>query len=385
MDVMRLALIYFYLRRSKALEGPIHRCPFSGPTKVFSLEGELSVLKCRPCSAWTPVILSNLQEHGYNIIWFKGTAKEGVELSPGETGRITFEGPSVRFWPAIVNDTGNYTCSVFNGTYHIIDLEIILEVRSMNEECYHEAFVNSVEEWIGSSFTLSCSDMEENKDKDMVWYKDCLTKVHTGASYTINKLQQENAGYYTCKYSLENAGILYNITRTWNLIVNGTDFNEPLKPELIYPLDEVRVEVELGEQRIIECKVKTNHRDSENLWLMLYWIFDNNFVNKCSEKEVVCEDSVREIIEENITFVIRPLIFNKIQWEHLNKNFNCIFESPGISANGQIILQLKGNSDAIVYSLIPILVIFMLVLYGCFKNKITACFNKCIGRAATTK
>ncbi|XP_067889943.1 interleukin-18 receptor 1-like isoform X3 [Heterodontus francisci] len=262
----------------------IDRCPPDVSTTVFALEGEHAHLRCRLCNASTPLAMNDLQMHGFAITWFKDIRENGpVELS-GKSGRIVVEGSFLRFWPATVNDTGRYFCSLFNGTHNITGPNESLDVTPISEGCYSEEIAYKRIGVIGSSIVLRCPYMEEykNNKEDLKWYKDCQENVHTGSSLLFQKLEKENAGYYTCKLSFEHSGVQYNITRTLALTLK-----EPaVTPNLIYPHQE-RIEVVLGENRTINCTAVAGNEKKP--WMNLNWYFDNSPMSNCKQRQPVCK------------------------------------------------------------------------------------------------
>ncbi|XP_067841544.1 interleukin-18 receptor 1-like isoform X2 [Heptranchias perlo] len=332
-----------------------------GLTTIFALEGEYARLRCRVCNGSTPLVMSDFQTHGFTITWFKDTYEGGLVELLGKTGRITFEGSLLEFWPATVNDSGRYNCSVFNGTHNIMDQKK-LSVTPINEGCYNEEIVFSWSGIIGSSTELYCPKMDEyrNNKEDLKWYKDCQKFVHKGSSLVFKKLNKENAGYYTCKLSFEHSGVQYNITRTLNLILKG-------------------------ESRTINCTVIAGNRKKSQM--QLSWRFKDSHLTNCNQEQSVCQDSKRAITKENRTYVVSPLVFTQIKEEHLNQYFNCVFVTSKQKANGYIILQEKGKSNVhgIVELLISIIVVLIIVAIICvhFNVQIVLCYRDLTGKDET--
>ncbi|XP_067889942.1 interleukin-18 receptor 1-like isoform X2 [Heterodontus francisci] len=360
----------------------IDRCPPDVSTTVFALEGEHAHLRCRLCNASTPLAMNDLQMHGFAITWFKDIRENGpVELS-GKSGRIVVEGSFLRFWPATVNDTGRYFCSLFNGTHNITGPNESLDVTPISEGCYSEEIAYKRIGVIGSSIVLRCPYMEEykNNKEDLKWYKDCQENVHTGSSLLFQKLEKENAGYYTCKLSFEHSGVQYNITRTLALTLK-----EPaVTPNLIYPHQE-RIEVVLGENRTINCTAVAGNEKKP--WMNLNWYFDNSPMSNCKQRQPVCKGPRREVTKNNRTYVIRPLVLTQIKEEYLNQFFNCVLQTSEGKTFGYIILQEKGKSNVhgVIKLLIFIITVLVVVAIVCvhFKIRIVLCFRDVTGRDET--
>ncbi|GCB78373.1 hypothetical protein scyTo_0016815, partial [Scyliorhinus torazame] len=272
----------------------IDRCPPDVSTKVFALEGEHALLSCRLHTASTPLAMNNLKTHGFTITWFREIHKNDAVERLGKTGRIVVEGFLLGFWPATVNDTGRYFCSLFNGTHNITGPNECLYVTPIKEECYTEELTYKREGVIGSSIELFCPHMEKykNNPEDMKWYKNCQENIHTGSSLLFNKLEKENAGNYTCKLTFEHFGVQYNVTRTLPLTLKES----PVGPKLIYPHQE-RIEVVLGESRTINCTAVAGNE----MAVQLNWFLGDEAVTRCKEAQPVCKGFRRDITGKDET------------------------------------------------------------------------------------
>ncbi|GCC31114.1 hypothetical protein chiPu_0009570 [Chiloscyllium punctatum] len=360
--------------------GELTKCPFSGSTTVFTREGEHARLRCKLCNASTPLALHDLQTHGFNISWFHNASKVGRAEFSGNRSRITLEGTSLGFWPTFVNDSGNYFCSVSNGTHKIVSAVTTLNVKKNKGLCHDDAYPFS--QHIGRSIMLPCPKLGDYSDKkeNIIWLKNCTENVHTGAMYTIQKVQEESAGLYMCVLPLENGGVQYNVTRTLNL--KAKEYIEPFKPKLIYPIDE-QIELGLGEKREIECKAIANKEAVD--FCVLFWNFNHNYLT--SGGNDVYENSSRIVPEDNRVSVIAPLVFMKIKKEHLNKTFQCVLTCQDTQQIGNIILleKGKGDTDPVVLPIIMAVAVFIsvAVVYVKFKIYFVLCFRDFISRDET--
>ncbi|XP_067889935.1 interleukin-18 receptor 1-like isoform X2 [Heterodontus francisci] len=380
MDVKYLTLITVVCFLGR-IQGDLIKCPPYESTTVVALEGEHARLRCKLCNASTSLVLTDLQTHGFNITWFKDTSEDGhVELLR-KTGRITFEGTLLGFWPAFMNDTGRYSCSVLNRTYNITSAGITLNVHRNKGLCRGNVYLFS--QRVGSSIMLPCPKLEDysSKDENIIWLKDCKDNVHIGTTYTIQKVEEKSAGYYSCVLPLENDGVEYNVTRILKLKVK--EYVEPFKPKLIYPVEE-QIELELGEKREIECKAVVGYKVDN--FCLLYWIFNNSFFN-ISGNDAVYESPERIVIEDNRTSMISLLVFTRIKAEYLNKNFTCFLNCPDTNQIGYIILLEKGKSDTgpIVLLLIMTVAVFIIVavVFGRYKIYFALCFRDFTSRDET--
>ncbi|XP_078078933.1 interleukin-18 receptor 1-like [Mustelus asterias] len=361
----------------------IGRCPSDGSTEVFALEREPAYLSCRLCNASTLLTMNDLKALGLTITWFKEIHKNGPVEPLVKMDRIVAEGLMLEFWPATVNDTGRYFCSLFNGTHNITGPNMSLFAVPINKGCYTLELTYGQTGVIGSSIELHCPQIEyKNNIEDLKWYKNCQENIHTGSSLLFKKLEKENAGYYTCKLTVEHFGVQYNLTRTLSLTLK-----EPLvEPKLIYPLKE-HIEVVLGENRTINCTAVAGN--GMKLQMHLNWFLGESPVVKCNQAQPVCKNEMREEIENNIRYIVRPLIFTQIKEEQLNKCFKCFLKTSGEITSGCIILQQKGKSDVhgVITLLVSILVVLIAVAIGCvvFNVEIALCFRDLTGKDETLK
>ncbi|XP_051882136.1 interleukin-18 receptor 1-like isoform X2 [Pristis pectinata] len=380
MDVKYLVLITFCYVVGRIQGSLTSKCfPYKSGL-VFVTEGEHVRLTCNLYNAFTPLDMSNLQAHRLNISWFKHTSEGGHKKLLGEAGRITYEGTSLGFWPAFVNDTGNYTCSVFNRTYNVSSAGTSLNVHR-NEGLCSDCFFSRTES-VGKSIRLSCPKLKDynSKEDNIIWMKDCKDKVHTGNAYTILKVEEKSAGYYSCVLTVGKDGVQYNVTRTIKLKTKG--YVERFIPKLVYPGRKEQIEVELGDKREIECKAVLGYKN--NLFCMLYWRYKNRFFEI---NGTVYEGPVRNVSEGNRIYMIRPLVFKGVKAEHLNEPFTCALDCPETNLNGNITLLEKGKHDTSLIFLLLFttlaVIIIVAVVYVRFKIDFVLCFRDLTSRDET--
>ncbi|XP_059820402.1 interleukin-18 receptor 1-like isoform X2 [Hypanus sabinus] len=360
----------------------INICPPFPSTTVHANVGEHARLRCRLCNGSSPINLSDLQTHGFTISWFKSNFKSGLMELLDNGNRIAAQWPFLGFWPAFVNDTGRYFCSLFNGTHNISGPNVSLEVIPISEGCYSEELEYTRNGYIGLSVRFDCPDVEEYKHntKNLKWYKNCQEEVATGSPLDFHSLGEENAGHYTCVLSIEHYGRQYNVTRTVELKLKEAYF----EPKLIYPGQE-HIEVTLGERRVINCTVLAGHKSKQDV--MLTWKSQQFKIPACKLEAPVCKGKRSETIKDNRVYVEIPLEFTKVKEEHLNHHFNCTLHGSGIMLTGSIFLQEKGKSAAphsVGLLFFAIVVLFILAcVCAYFKVQIALCFRDLTGRDET--
>ncbi|XP_078259231.1 interleukin-18 receptor 1-like [Rhinoraja longicauda] len=368
MNLKYLALLAFYYVVERIQGSLISKCSPDKYETVVTTEGEHARLKCNLCNATTLLATSYFQVHGFNITWFKYIPEGGHEKLSGESARITYDGISLGFWPAFMNDTGKYFCSIFNGTYNVSSAGTYLNVHKMERLC-DGPFYKYIG-IVGRFFSLSCPNLEDyNCGKNNVtWLKDRKDKVHTGYTYTIQKVEETNAGCYLCVLTLENGGVQYNVTRTVKLCIEHI---EPFIPKIVYPGKKEKIEVELGDKREIECKAVLGYKDKD---CMLYWTseYDHFEIN-------ATETDTRSITENNRVYLIKQLVFKRIKAEHLNQAFYCCLVCPETEMICSVILleQDKHDTGRIFLLLFTTLALIIIgaVIYVRFKIYFALCIR----------
>ncbi|XP_055493117.1 interleukin-18 receptor 1-like [Leucoraja erinacea] len=368
MDLKYLALLAFYYVVGRIQGGVIGKCSPDKYEAVVITEGEHARIKCNLCKASTLLAMSYFHTHGFNITWFKYIPEGGQEKLSGETARITYDDISLGFWPALLNDTGKYFCSVFNGTYNISSASTYLNVHKMEGLCddHFYKYIGIV----GRFFSLLCPNLEDyNSEKNNVtWLKDRKDKVHTGNTYTIQKVEETNAGCYLCVLTLENGGVQYNVSRRVKLHIEHI---EPFIPKIVYPGKEEKIEVELGDKREIECKAVLGYKDND---CMLYWKSECDYFGIDAN-----ETDTRSITENNRVYLINQLVFKRIKTEHLNRAFHCCLLCPETEMVCNVILLEKdkhvtGRLCVLLFTTLA-LIIIVAVIYVRFKIYFALCIR----------
>ncbi|XP_072119335.1 interleukin-18 receptor 1-like isoform X1 [Mobula birostris] len=382
MDAKYLALIIFCYILGRIQGCLIGKCFSKSPARVFVTEGQHVRLACNLCNASTPLDMSSLQACRFNITWYKHTSEGGHKNILGEAGRITYEETSLGFWPVFVNDTGSYSCSVFNRTYNVSSAVTSLNVHKYEQLCDVHFFDHV--ETIGKEHKLSCPNLEiyNSNEDNIMWVKNCKDKVHTGNTYTISKVEEKNAGNYTCVLTLGKDGMQYNVTRTIRL--KTRDHIERFIPKLIYPGRREQIDVELGVATEIKCKAILGYKNNEHC--MLYWLFKERDFDVNGE-DPVYESRKSPVIEGNRTYQINTLVFKRIEAEHLNEPFICKLSCPETDLNGTVTLLEKGKRDCSLIFLLLFttlaVIIIIAVVYARFKIDLALCFRDLISMDET--
>ncbi|XP_072897975.1 interleukin-18 receptor 1-like [Hemitrygon akajei] len=382
MDAKYLALIIFCYILGRTQGCLIGKCFSKSSAQVSVTEGQHVRLACNLCNASTPLDMNSLQACRFNITWYKHTPEGGHKNILRESGRITYEETSLGFWPVFVNDTGSYSCSVFNRTYNVSSAVTSLNVHKYEGLCDVQFFDHV--ETVGKEYTLSCPNLEvyNSNEDNITWVKNCKDKVHTGNTYTISKVEEKSAGNYTCVLTLGKDGVEYNVTRTIRL--KTRDHIERFIPKLIYPGRREQIDVKLGDAKKIECKAVLDNKNNE--FCILYWLFNERDFNT-NEEDPVYEHNKSVVTKGSRTYQISTLVFKKIEKEHLNEPFICKLTCPEMDLNGTVTLREKGKHDfclifLLLFSTLAVIII-VAVVYARFKIDLALCFRDLISKDET--
>ncbi|XP_060091224.1 interleukin-18 receptor 1 [Heteronotia binoei] len=327
------------------------------------------------------------KDEGYNVTWYR--EKDGKRTLIQQGGRIVLNGTSLQFWPAILNDTGKYICSLSNGSYstnHSWDLNVLPKNKG---SCFSTDHMSSGSPAVlGEGYSFSCSaERYDGKVVNKTWYKvlhkailsngksDCLFKEKE--ELYIKKLTLEDSGNYTCVVSYLHAGRIYNATNT--VEVQVTKDIPYAKPVIIGPNYE-EVEIEIGKEKMINCTAFLGYSNNS---YSLYWIHNNKFVDMCqdtADSVSPCEMEDHKYYEEGKFFVLKQLWIKSFQEEDISAIYNCTLSaaetktftlkkaklsdlSPHTFATGMIVVILCSVGAVVVIILCVVFRIDLALLY----------------------
>ncbi|XP_029460691.1 interleukin-18 receptor 1-like isoform X2 [Rhinatrema bivittatum] len=302
----------------------------NGPTTgnashvTCALENEPLQLAC-------PKLTSADPQTGFAIVWYKrNESNELVKLAPEATVRITFTFSSLHFWPAHMNDTGEYVCVQENGTHSARSSKLSLLVNRKNEDCFS---TNCTYEKLGiikKSFTMRC-------------------------------------------------GVI------WNYEENGikTDSPEIAKPQIMGNDIIHHVEVELGKKVRLNCTAFVGYSNSSRY--AIYWFrkvnsSDNegDFFEQCnysSMQIMPCENTSKKW-EQGKMYITNELQIENVKEEDLQYKYICKLSNTVQNENRTHILTKKektadipkhaftaGMMIAVLFSAITVAVIVVCLIF----------------------
>ncbi|XP_044285095.1 interleukin-18 receptor 1 [Varanus komodoensis] len=337
------------------------------------------------------VCCSTTKEDGYTAHWFR--EKEGKLVPIEEDSRIDLNGTYLQFWPAVLNDTGKYSCSLSNGTHNVRRYEWALRVLRRNKtSCFTKNHIeNGIHGETGKSYTFSCNNMHQSEHVNITWYKDCIMiQNEMDDDLYIPQLKLEDAGKYTCVKSFIHVGKIYNSTRTIELKLK--DRHDSIGARLIGR--ELRtLKTTVGKNETLNCTAFFPNNSFENHFL-IYWLYNETHINNCqdsSASDTQCEKNETTINREDGKYVTKQLWIKSVKEENINSAYSCIFNGRK-NINQTFILEKEINPDLpfhvfttgiIMAILFPFVGVFVVVLCVVFRVDLVLLYRDITGKDDT--
>ncbi|XP_025032385.1 interleukin-1 receptor accessory protein-like isoform X1 [Python bivittatus] len=264
MKVHHVVLLALCLHAPDLLVSTSERCDDWGVDTmkhrpVYS--GEPAKIKCPLFEAFLKDNYSTAHSAGLTLIWYwigRGQDLEEPINFRHPDNHISKERDVLWFRPALLNDTGNYTCMLRNTTY-CSKVAVPLEVVNKDPgSCVSQAvkpddvlmYSNAVKQ------NLSCPDVESfyppGLKPKVRWYMNCdlitnryFERIPNGLNLTFTIVSEVYNGEYTCVASFHENGREFALTRTLRVKVVGSP--EKSKPPLIIsPTEQIFYELKPG-------------------------------------------------------------------------------------------------------------------------------------------
>ncbi|XP_020568466.1 interleukin-18 receptor 1 isoform X2 [Oryzias latipes] len=279
------------------------------PGIVYVREGEIVALSCDEPGDGDPVTL-----------WKKDSEQKTYAQSNMSAAQQRQMGIVVhKNWLVILNTSmnhqGNYTCQSCRNEssqslFTLMVYSVYEDKYDYPKNCYKD-----------QSCTLSCPEANIPSAgilniTDLTWYKDSRP-----LKPYFQRVQEEDAGIYTCNRSYLYSGQTYNITFVVPLIVK-TEIH-PIYATITSPRNNQVFSVELGTTVVIDCVA-----DSDSSEDLLFWMRGQSFVDENSTFPVFYNET-RDKQQMKASLVI-----GKVSQEDLSTNYTCKLDSdnqPSIS------------------------------------------------------
>ncbi|XP_075717899.1 interleukin-1 receptor accessory protein isoform X3 [Rhinoderma darwinii] len=211
-------------------------------------DGEPVRIRCPLFEDYLKHNYSTAHSAGLTLMWY-WTAK-GKDLEEPinirlPDNRISKDKDILWFRPALLNDTGNYTCMLRNTTFCLkiaFPLEVLKKDPNLCVSTDKAAEVVTFP--LEDTATLTCPDTKDYYPVDITptvnWYMNCslvdeyVDRHPQGLSLQFSYVLQRYEGNYTCIVSYEENGKAYNLTRTIYVKTIGGELQIPCEVYFSY-------------------------------------------------------------------------------------------------------------------------------------------------------
>ncbi|XP_051840289.1 interleukin-1 receptor-like 1 [Antechinus flavipes] len=270
------------------------------------------------------VLCPRTKKPGSQVYWTHFKSKKNITTN--KENRIYSSGVQLKFLPTSLNDSGIYNCTIkspkvsFGGYVNITiypkphDCAIPRDLLYMPEK---GTYIKSI---------IHCPTIERYDEIVRVdWFKNC--KALKGEGYYANKdyliiknPTAADAGIYTCKFIYSENGINYNVTASKPFIFQG-ESNYSMLPEITYPVNHDVIEVELGTNVSLVCRVCLG-KGMQIIEQVAWCIKKKNIIN-CIKNPRFREENEASKSNENLNCKTVTLRIANVKREDLSLEFYC--------------------------------------------------------------
>uniref|UniRef100_A0A670KFT7 Interleukin 1 receptor accessory protein n=1 Tax=Podarcis muralis TaxID=64176 RepID=A0A670KFT7_PODMU len=290
--------------------------------------GEPAKIKCPLFEAFLKYNYSTAHSAGLTLIWYWIGRGQDIEEPINfrlPDNHISKEKDTLWFRPALLNDTGNYTCMLRNTTY-CSKVAFPLEVVDKDPgSCVSQA-IRPEEVLMYLDYTnknLTCPDVEgfypAGTKPKVWWYMNCKLmdnfneRYPRGINLTFGFVREAYQADYTCVVSYKENGRDFNLTRT------------------------LRVKV-VGEALEIRCEVQfTFLKDSpQEVW----WMVDGKSPEDVSDlKFNITLTEIPSSLGEMT--IVKTLVVPKVTERDLKRNYTCCAHNLKGTVHQEAMVKMK--------------------------------------------
>uniref|UniRef100_A0A8C2TSQ7 Interleukin-1 receptor accessory protein n=1 Tax=Coturnix japonica TaxID=93934 RepID=A0A8C2TSQ7_COTJA len=341
-------------------------------------DGEPAKIKCPLFETFLKYNYSTAHSAGLTLIWYRIGQDRDLEEPINfrlPDNRISKEKDTLWFWPALLNDTGNYTCMLRNTTY-CSKVAFPLEVVPKDQGSCVSHSIKPVEQMFYLEYAnekITCPDIDgfypASVTPSVKWYQSCrlvdgFNERHPqGTKLVIGVVRSAYEGNYTCIVTFKDHGRTYNLTRTVKMKVVGSP-NNALPPQFTSPNEKVVYELEAGDDLVLPCEVFfTFLKDSRT---EVWWTIDGKNTDDILEAKVTQSEIPRRFEDKTI---IRTLTIAKATPEDLKRNYTCYARNARGESHSQAIVHMKVAAPKYTVELVCglgatiLLVVVLIVIY----------------------
>ncbi|XP_053930244.1 interleukin-1 receptor accessory protein isoform X1 [Cuculus canorus] len=315
-------------------------------------DGEPAKIKCPLFETFLKYNYSTAHSAGLTLIWYRIGQDRDLEEPINfrlPDNHISKEKDTLWFWPALLNDTGNYTCMLRNTTY-CSKVAFPLEVVAKDHQsCVSHSIKPTEEMFYLEHFNekIICPAIDgfypASVTPTVKWYFNCdlvdgfNERYPQGPRLVIGIVRSVYEGNYTCIVTFKDHGRTYNLTRTIKMKVVGSP-NKALPPQFVSPNEKVVYEMEAGDDLVLSCEVFfTFLKDSRT---EVWWTIDGKNTDDIMDPKIkVTQSEITRDFEDKT--VIRILTIAKATPEDLKRNYTCYARNTKGEDHSQAIVRLK--------------------------------------------
>ncbi|XP_037764659.1 interleukin-1 receptor accessory protein isoform X1 [Chelonia mydas] len=297
-------------------------------------DGEPARIKCPLFEAFLKYNYSTAHSAGLTLIWYwigqDRDLEEPINFRLPDN-RISKEKDTLWFRPALLNDTGNYTCMLRNTTY-CSKVAFPLEVVQKDQTSCVSQSIKPTEELFYLEHTnekIICPDIDgfypPSVTPTVNWYRNCVLvkgfhdRYPEGPTLIIGIVRNVYKGNYTCIVSYKENGRTYNLTRTIRMKVVGSPA-KAMPPQFSSPNKKITYELEAGADLVLPCEVYfTFLKDSQT---EVWWTVDGKNTDDITDMKIKVSESV-SILELGHKDITRTLTISKVTPKDLKRNYTC--------------------------------------------------------------
>nr|XP_008117585.1 PREDICTED: interleukin-1 receptor accessory protein isoform X2 [Anolis carolinensis] len=314
--------------------------------------GEPARIKCPLFEAFLKYNYSTAHSAGLTLIWYwigRGQDLEEPINFRLPDNHISKEKDTLWFRPALLNDTGNYTCMLRNTTY-CSKVAFPLEVVNKDPgSCISQA-VKPEEVLLYLSYTninLTCPDVEgfspANVQPKFNWFMNC-NLVHNfyerrthGINLTFIIVREMYAADYSCVATYRENGRDFNLTRTFRVKVVAAPYRSTV-PQIITPDSRVIYEFKPGVDMSLVCEVHfTFLKDSpQEVW----WTIDGRTTDEVTDLKFNVSHTEEPLTVGDVK-VTKTLFVSKVTEKDLRRNYTCFAHNNNGTSQMQALVRMK--------------------------------------------
>ncbi|XP_073215129.1 interleukin-1 receptor accessory protein isoform X3 [Lepidochelys kempii] len=323
-------------------------------------DGEPARIKCPLFEAFLKYNYSTAHSAGLTLIWYwigqDRDLEEPINFRLPDN-RVSKEKDTLWFRPALLNDTGNYTCMLRNTTY-CSKVAFPLEVVQKDQTSCVSQSIKPTEELFYLEHTnekIICPDIDgfypPSVTPTVNWYRNCVLvkgfhdRYPEGPTLIIGIVRSVYKGNYTCIVSYKENGRTYNLTRTIRMKVVGSPA-KAMPPQFSSPNEKIIYELEAGADLVLPCEVYfTFLKDSQT---EVWWTVDGKNTDDITDMKIKVSESVSttELGHKDIT---RTLTIFKVTPEDLKRNYTCHARNTRGEVHQTAMVGMKDGKEYDIY------------------------------------